>query len=67
MCSELFTNGHSIVYLIICKDIQTTNIMFKNFITSFIGDKMLIVMKDSKIGVVYLTSMVQLMGLMLLY
>jgi len=64
MCSDLFTIGHSIVYLVICKVIQTTNIMFKIFIISLIGDKMLIVMRDSKIGVVYLASMVQLMGLM---
>jgi hypothetical protein len=67
MCNELFTIGHSIVYFGICKFIQAPNIMFKIFITSLIGDKMLIVMKDSNIGVVYLASMVQLMGLMLQY
>jgi len=67
MCNELFTIGHSIVYLVICKFIQATNIMLKKFITSLIGDKMLIVMKDLNIGVVYLASMVQLMGLMLQY
>jgi len=67
MCNELFTIGHSIVYLVICKVIQAINIMFTNFITSLIGDKILIVMKDSKIGVVYLASMVELMGFMLQY